>query len=110
VPDDKQCASIPCPQFDEVCFDDVRPIGWQGANFPVIEPAPGFLDRDREQQVQNIIEAVQQYAAEIRTRYRYPLDTLICAGLPTDSTIQPVIDEVRTREIDGIIWQDARGC
>lgn len=102
------CTPVACPPFEEVTFSDVRPIGWQGVNMPVIEPAPRWSERGHDQQVQDLIGAIQEYAQDIRDRYRYSPNTLIAVGLPTNSSIQPVIDEVRTTEIDGLLFRDAR--
>lgn len=102
------CTSIPCPAFEETELKVDHLIAWQGVNIPVVEPAPGFLDKTHDQQVYDLISAIQMAAQDIRYRYRITDSHWIRVGLPTDSTIQPILDEIRTVGIPGIEFEDAQ--
>ena len=108
VPDDTYaCAPIPCPAFEETELKVDYVIAWQAVNFPVIEPAPGFLDKPRGQQVYDLVSMLLEAAQDMRYRYRITDSHWITVGLPTDSTIQPLLDEIRAIGIHGIDFKDA---
>lgn len=110
MPDDMvPCTPIPCPSFTEVNLSDVVPIEWTGIDFPVFEPADDFNEMSHLEQVANVMQAIEMCVADMRYRYRFTENSLVIVKLPEDSTIQPVLDEVRTRGMRGVLFEDPSG-
>ena len=86
------CNPIPCPDFQEVTFTDVKPIGWIGADIKFLEGDEDFRSKPVPEMVADMVTVIHAQAAEIRDSYRYTPDTIIRVKLPDDSNLSDLFE------------------